>query len=70
MTHCWDGKEVSVDPGDYCEFCDGPAPSDPKKDYAGLHWHSGTCLLQEGHEGPHQFVPDDQIEISFKGSDE
>ena len=26
-----------------------------------------TCLLPEGHEGPHEWTPDDQILISFSG---
>jgi len=25
----------------------------------------GTCLLPEGHEGPHDFVPDSEILIEF-----
>lgn len=27
----------------------------------------GTCLLLDGHEGPHEFTPDDQIGIRFVG---
>ena len=26
----------------------------------------GTCVLEEGHEGPHIFTPDDQIVITFQ----
>ena len=26
---------------------------------------SGTCMLPQGHDGPHQFTPDDQIGVTF-----
>ena len=26
---------------------------------------SATCLLQEGHDGPHEWTPDDQIVVTF-----
>ena len=29
----------------------------------------GTCMLPAGHEGPHEFTPDDQIEVTFKELD-
>jgi hypothetical protein len=25
----------------------------------------GTCLLEHGHDGPHEFTPDDQFGVSF-----
>lgn len=25
----------------------------------------GTCMLPDGHEGPHDFTGDDQIDVSF-----
>jgi hypothetical protein len=27
----------------------------------------GTCMLAAGHDGPHEFTPDDQIGVSFPG---
>jgi hypothetical protein len=36
-------------------------------------WHetfepgkSGTCMLETGHLGPHEFIPDEDIIIDFK----
>lgn len=26
---------------------------------------NGTCMLEAGHEGPHEFTPDDQIVVEF-----
>jgi hypothetical protein len=26
---------------------------------------NGTCLLPAGHEGPHEWTPDDQIVVTF-----
>ena len=27
----------------------------------------GTCILEAGHDGPHEFTPDDQIGVTFVG---
>ena len=27
---------------------------------------SATCLLQDGHDGPHEWTLDDEIEVTFK----
>ena len=29
-----------------------------------------TCLLPDGHEGPHEFTPDDEITVRFVGDPE
>ena len=29
-----------------------------------------TCLLEDGHEGPHEWTPDNEIMITFKGKGE
>ncbi len=26
----------------------------------------GTCMLEDGHGGPHEFTPDDEIGVRFK----
>ena len=26
---------------------------------------TGVCLLEDGHEGPHQFTPGDQVQVTF-----
>lgn len=30
--------------------------------------HGSTCMLPDGHDGPHEFVPDNEIIIRFTGS--
>ncbi len=38
---------------------------------ARLAWpRGGTCLLPDGHDGPHEFTPDDQIFVIFAPFDE
>ncbi len=27
---------------------------------------SGSCMLEAGHDGPHEFTPDDEIGVRFK----
>ena len=26
---------------------------------------TGVCLLEDGHEGPHQFTPGDRVQVTF-----
>lgn len=30
-------------------------------------WQSGTCMLEDGHDGPHEFTPDTDIGVKFSG---
>jgi hypothetical protein len=43
-------------------------------DFDDAEWETGTpghtCMLPDGHEGPHEPTPDDQIIISFVGDKE
>jgi hypothetical protein len=50
--HCWaDGPAICVhDP-----VCDGEC-------FEGM---SSTCLLEHGHEGDHEWLRDDKIEVRF-----
>jgi hypothetical protein len=32
---------------------------------AGEYPHTSTCMLLDGHDGPHEFTPDDEITIEF-----
>jgi hypothetical protein len=52
VRHCWQGYHE--------QWPDG-------SDEWARHYHepSATCLLPKGHEGPHQFTPDDQIIVQF-----
>lgn len=56
MTHCWMGKyEYMESIGQLDDYlADGEqVPS--------------TCLLPDGHAGPHEWTPDSEIIIQFKG---
>jgi hypothetical protein len=53
MVHCWQGKR------EHTEF-------------GSQEWHDtflddgdGTCMLDDGHDGPHEFTPDSQIIVQF-----
>lgn len=56
MLHCWkDQREhieetYGVGSDEWCASFDGPG---------------GTCMLEDGHPGPHQFTDDDEICVAF-----
>jgi hypothetical protein len=55
MAHCWKDKaEFIEDEGGY-----------NSEEWAEAFLHSGTCMLEAGHEGDHIFTPDDEITITF-----
>ena len=65
MTHCWQGK------GDWIAETFGE--NSPEYDaFVDERWSEGgcdsTCLLEKGHDGPHEFTPDNQIRVSFSES--
>lgn len=35
----------------------------------GSYPHTYTCTLPDGHDGPHEFVSDDQISVTFPSGD-
>ena len=58
VLHCWKGKvqhmeeEYGFGSTEWAEaVCEG----------------DGTCMLPAGHDGPHEWTPDDQIIVSFTG---
>lgn len=53
-VHCWQ------DEGEYHGF-------GSVEWAASLHRGGGTCMLPDGHKGPHEFTPDQEITISFAG---
>ncbi len=59
LHHCWTGKGEWLS-DTYGEF------SEQYGEYIAAGGMSETCMLAKGHEGPHEFVPDDQIIITFK----
>jgi hypothetical protein len=52
VPHCWIGNSEVVEWGSdaWAEAFNNPA----------------TCMLLDGHEGPHEFVPDSEIVVSFE----
>lgn len=60
VLHCWTDRRTAIEeahPNDY----------QMRDDWAETYGDAGngTCMLERGHEGPHEFTPDDQIVIGF-----
>jgi hypothetical protein len=55
--HCW------KDRSEHAEHVHGWG-SDP---YWAAVFNSGTCMLEAGHEGDHEFTPDHEIGVTFSG---
>lgn len=56
MLHCWKGNDEDVEFG--------------SEAWAQAFLEPATCMLEEGHAGPHEFTPDKAIGIAFAPSDE
>lgn len=52
VLHCWAGNMDDLEFGseEWAEAMGKP---------------SGTCMLESGHSGPHDFTPDSDIEVEF-----
>jgi hypothetical protein len=61
MLHCWQDHAAHV------EETYGFHSEEHLKTY-GDDFVSGTCMLQHGHPGPHEFTPDSQIGVTFEGT--
>ena len=55
MLHCWKCNQEAAEE----EFGHG------SDEWAKAFSEPGTCMLEDGHAGPHQFTPDDRITIAF-----
>lgn len=53
--HCWMGRL------EHAEETYGPSSDEALRAFD----EPGTCMLPDGHAGPHEFTPDDQITITF-----
>lgn len=53
--HCWTGKT------EYMEEKFGYG----SEEWAEAFNNNGTCMLPDGHEGEHEFTPDNQILVTF-----
>ena len=54
-THCWKGHREWLEET-------GQAYTDA---WAATWDCDGTCMLPDGHDGPHEFVPDAEIQVAF-----
>lgn len=53
-AHCWeDGPKICREHGVACD--------DFRCETVGT-----SCMLEDGHEGPHEFCRDDEITVAFK----
>ncbi len=62
MSHCWMGRT------EWIEETYGYLSEEYIADAADAYddsYMSSTCMLLDGHEGPHEFTRDDQITIAF-----
>ncbi len=65
-VHCWEeGPPLKAE-------CPGGewTPCDSVYHYAGTHLISTSCILLDGHEGDHEFTPDDEITVEFAAQQE
>lgn len=63
MLHCWkDRLEWITETYGYL--------SDQWCDYVGRDECGETCMLENGHEGPHEWTPDDCIRITFRAKED
>jgi len=63
VNHCWKGKREwieetqGVGSPEWCAIVGDYYSDEP--------YHDATCLLPAGHDGPHDFTPDEEIMVSF-----
>lgn len=56
VVHCWAGRREELE------------AADPENYWRSAEWQSGEdgiCLRLDGHDGPHEFTPTDQIVLRF-----
>ncbi len=63
MTHCWQGLVEHIE-----ETCGHHSP-EHLATYADS-FRSGTCMLEDGHAGPHEFTMDAEIGVAFAVAEE
>jgi hypothetical protein len=55
--HCWHGHRDDLEPG----------TREYERSWA-MYPDGATCMLPNGHAGPHEYTPDDEITVSFEGN--
>lgn len=60
VVHCWTGKR------EWAEKTFGWGSDEHLATYSeDGDSRDGTCMLEDGHDGDHDFTPDDQIGVTF-----
>ncbi|KPL06996.1 hypothetical protein AMJ85_09890 [candidate division BRC1 bacterium SM23_51] len=59
--HCWKDK------GEWIEETYGDLSPEHLNYLAEIDQVGATCMLREGHWGPHVFTPNDEIVVCFSG---
>jgi len=56
--HCWEDRKS------YVQETYGWGSPEHIETYSD-DWRDGTCMLAAGHDGPHEFTPDDETTVEF-----
>jgi len=66
VLHCWkDRKEATEETYESEHGAGSFFGSDAWVNTWHDDWKNGTCMLEAGHDGPHDFTDDDDIGVSF-----
>ena len=61
MVYCWKDYQEWIEETTGKPWYDQEDPLNHEK--------GKTCMLLNGHDGPHEWTPDDEIMIEFKGGE-
>lgn len=61
--HCWKDRKEHI------EETHGFHSPEHLETYSD-DWRNGTCMLEDGHDGEHEFTPDSQIGVTFAPAEE
>jgi hypothetical protein len=68
MIHCWESRRESIMEEIEREAPGGDWNKSPRaNEWLAAFWsdENATCLLEDGHDGPHEWTPDSSITIRF-----
>jgi hypothetical protein len=71
VLHCWMGRrEATEEAYEAVHGKDSWWGSEPFCETWQDDWKDGTCMLEAGHDGPHEFTDDDCIGVTFVPAEE
>lgn len=65
LTHCWAGWLESMSDDDRIDEMARQWQADDAAGRSDRGFQDKTCLLPQGHSGPHEWTPDDQFSVKF-----